>query len=156
MSATAHHRLYEEIVGSQTLVGFHQFPDPTDALPWNERRVGLDHLACGCRDRSGLEAREERLNELGVAHGSIVDAGYGSGLSFRDPDNIALAVCAPQFRHRRERAVGRADCERTGLHARERREDRAFTHEETLRPMGIHLSAPRAPRNSPQELVAHL
>ena len=36
-----------------------------------------------------------RLDELGVAHGDIVDAGYGSGLSFRDPDNIALELFAP-------------------------------------------------------------
>ena len=36
-----------------------------------------------------------RLDALGVAHGEIVDAGYGSGLSFRDPDNIALELFAP-------------------------------------------------------------
>ena len=30
-----------------------------------------------------------------MAHGEIVDAGYGSGLSFRDPDNIALELFAP-------------------------------------------------------------
>ncbi len=94
MSATAHHRLYEEIVGSNP-GRVSPVPDPADALPWNERRVGLDHLARGCRDRSGLEAWEERLNELGVANGGIVDAGYGSGLSFRDPDNIALEFYAP-------------------------------------------------------------
>jgi len=35
-----------------------------------------------------------RLDELGVAHGEIVDAAYGSGLSFRDPDNIALELFA--------------------------------------------------------------
>jgi len=29
------------------------------------------------------------------AHGGIVDAPYGSGLSFRDPDNIALEFFAP-------------------------------------------------------------
>jgi len=37
----------------------------------------------------------ERLDELGVAHGEIVDAPFGSGLAFRDPDNIALAFFAP-------------------------------------------------------------
>ena len=36
-----------------------------------------------------------RLDELGIAHGEIKDAGYGSGLSFRDPDNIALELFAP-------------------------------------------------------------
>jgi hypothetical protein len=31
-----------------------------------------------------------RLDEQGIAHGGIVDAHYGSGVSFRDPDGIAL------------------------------------------------------------------
>ena len=30
-----------------------------------------------------------------LEHGGIVDAPYGSGLSFRDPDNIALEFFAP-------------------------------------------------------------
>jgi catechol-2,3-dioxygenase len=81
------------MVGS-TLVGLHQFPDGR-AEDFDERRVGLDHLAFGCTDRGGLEQWEARLDELGVAHGGIVDAGYGSGLSFRDPDNIALEFFAP-------------------------------------------------------------
>ena len=32
----------------------------------------------------------ERLDGLGVAHGEIVDAPFGSGLAVRDPDNIQL------------------------------------------------------------------
>jgi glyoxylase I family protein len=32
---------------------------------------------------------------MGVAHGDIVDASYGCGQSFRDPDNIALELFAP-------------------------------------------------------------
>jgi hypothetical protein len=38
----------------------------------------------------------DRLNQLGIAHGGIVDAGYGSGWSFRDPDGIALEFFAPR------------------------------------------------------------
>jgi len=83
------------LVGGQTLVGLHQFPDPTDTLPFDERRIGLDHLAFTCRSRSDLEAWVVRLEELGVAHGGIVDADYGSGLSCRDPDNIGLEFFAP-------------------------------------------------------------
>ena len=49
----------------------------------------------GCRDRDELVAWAARLDDLGVAHGAVVDAGYGSGLSFRDPDNIALELFAP-------------------------------------------------------------
>ena len=82
------------LVGS-TLVGLHQFPDPSSSDPFDERRVGLDHLAFQCADRGELEQWERRLDELGLQHGGIVDAPYGSGLSFRDPDNIALEFFAP-------------------------------------------------------------
>ncbi|HVF33173.1 MAG TPA: VOC family protein [Acidimicrobiales bacterium] len=81
------------LVGS-TLVGLHQFPDPTPGT-FDERRVGLDHVAFACADRSELETWQAKLEELGIAHGGIVDAAYGSGLSFRDPDNIALEFFAP-------------------------------------------------------------
>ena len=80
-------------VGS-TLVGLHQFPDGRSET-FDERRVGLDHLAFACADRTELERWEARLNAMQVTHGGIVDAGYGSGLSFRDPDNIALEFFAP-------------------------------------------------------------
>ncbi len=42
-----------------------------------------------------LETWQTHLDDLGVAHGGIVDAGYGSGLSFRDPDNLPLEFFAP-------------------------------------------------------------
>jgi glyoxylase I family protein len=80
-------------VGS-TLVGLHQFPDGK-AGEFDERRVGLDHVAFACANRGELERWEARLDELGLKHGGIVDAHYGSGLSFRDPDNIALEFFAP-------------------------------------------------------------
>ena len=83
------------LLGGQTLLGLHQFPDPASGEPFNERRVGLDHLAFACATRQDLERWEARLNELGVANGGVVDAPYGSGLSFRDPDNIALEFFAP-------------------------------------------------------------
>ena len=83
------------LVGGQTLVGLHQFADPGDAAPFDERRVGLDHLAFACTDRSELDNWVKRLDELGIPHGGVVEAPYGSGLSFRDPDNIALEFFAP-------------------------------------------------------------
>lgn len=79
----------------QTLIALNQFPDPASNEPFNERRIGLDHLAFAAANRSELLEWEARLNELGVANGGIVDASYGSGLSFRDPDNIALEFFAP-------------------------------------------------------------
>jgi catechol-2,3-dioxygenase len=78
-----------------TLLGLHGFPDLATTEPFDERRPGLDHIAFVCGNRADLEAWEKRLDELGVAHGGIVDANYGSGLSFRDPDNIALELFCP-------------------------------------------------------------
>ena len=78
-----------------TLLGLHQFPSGTDATPFDERRVGLDHVAFGAADRAQLEEWAVRLEGLGIDHGKIVDAHYGSGLAFRDPDGIQLEVFAP-------------------------------------------------------------
>lgn len=78
-----------------TLVGLHEFPDGRSDVTFDERRPGLDHLAFACADRSELEQWAERLDELGIRHGGIVDAPYGSGLSFRDPDNLPLELFAP-------------------------------------------------------------
>ncbi|WP_198418558.1 VOC family protein [Cryobacterium frigoriphilum] len=80
---------------SGTLVGLHQFPDSDVTTPFSERRAGLDHVAFGVADRSELEIWEKRLDQLGVSHDTIKDAGYGSGLSFRDPDGLPLEFFAP-------------------------------------------------------------
>lgn len=88
-----HHVVW--LVGGQTLFGIHGFPDLDDSASFNERRIGLDHVAFQCASRTELEAWAARLDELGVAHGGVVDAHYGSGVSFRDPDNIALEFFAP-------------------------------------------------------------
>jgi catechol 2,3-dioxygenase-like lactoylglutathione lyase family enzyme len=78
-----------------TLFGLHGFPDLHSKDAFDERRPGLDHVSFGCADREELAEWAKYLDELGIAHGGIVDAGYGSGLSFRDPDNIALELFAP-------------------------------------------------------------
>jgi catechol 2,3-dioxygenase-like lactoylglutathione lyase family enzyme len=78
-----------------TLFGLHGFPELVSTDPFEERRPGLDHVSFGVADRDELVQWVGRLDELGIAHGEIVDAGYGSGLSFRDPDNIALELFAP-------------------------------------------------------------
>ena len=83
------------LLGGQTLFGLHQFADPMGGPGFNEQRVGLDHVAFACADRAELGRWENWLGELGIDNGGIVDAGYGSGLSFRDPDNIALEFFAP-------------------------------------------------------------
>ena len=77
-----------------TLFGLHGFPDLKTSEQFDERRPGLDHIAFGCASRDELVAWASRLDELGVHHGGVIDAHYGSGLSFRDPDNIALEMFA--------------------------------------------------------------
>jgi catechol-2,3-dioxygenase len=79
-----------------TLIGLHAFPGgPHAGDHFDERRIGLDHVAFQCANRAELEQWQEHLDELGVKHGGIIDAHYGSALSFRDPDNIALELFAP-------------------------------------------------------------
>ena len=78
-----------------TLLGIHQHSDPVSGPAFDEKRPGLDHIAFGCANRAELEQWEARLKELGIANGGIVDAPYGSGLSFRDPDNLPLEFFAP-------------------------------------------------------------
>ena len=78
-----------------TLFGIHQHDRPLEGGPFTEFRLGLDHVSFGCADRAELESWMDRLTELAIEHGGIVDAHYGSGLSFRDPDGIALEFFAP-------------------------------------------------------------
>ena len=78
-----------------TLLGLHAHPATDSEAVFSEFRCGLDHIGFGCADRAALASWEQRLDELGIAHGGIVDAHYGSGLSFRDPDGIALEFFAP-------------------------------------------------------------
>ena len=78
-----------------TIFGIHQHTRPAPDGQFSEYHVGLDHVGFGCSSRAELESWVERLDELGIAHGGIVDAPYGSGLSFRDPDGSALEFFAP-------------------------------------------------------------
>ena len=88
-----HHTVY--LVGGTMLFGLHQHAKGAQDERFSEFKVGLDHVAFGCADRNALEDWAQRLDALGIQHGAIKDASYGSGLSFRDPDGIALEFFAP-------------------------------------------------------------
>jgi glyoxylase I family protein len=88
-----HHTVY--LAGDDTLIGLHQHVVPTVGEAFSEYRVGLDHVAFGVADRDQLGKWATRLDELGIVHGGIKDRAYGSGISFRDPDGIALELFAP-------------------------------------------------------------
>jgi glyoxylase I family protein len=91
-SGNFHHTVY--LLGAGQLFGLHTHPQGAGD-EFNERRTGLDHVSFACTDRAELQTWAGRLDELGVAHGEIIDAHYGSGLSFRDPDGVALEFFAP-------------------------------------------------------------
>ncbi len=87
-----HHTVFA-LPGGQ-LFGLHTHPSAAGG-DFSERNVGLDHVAFACTDRTQLQTWADRLDSLGISHGGIKDAHYGSGVSFRDPDGIALEFFAP-------------------------------------------------------------
>jgi glyoxylase I family protein len=88
-----HHTVY--LLPGGTLLALHQHPATEGQDRFDEHRPGLDHLSFRVADRDELKTWQTRLEELGIAHGGVVDAHYGSALSFRDPDHIALELFAP-------------------------------------------------------------
>jgi len=88
-----HHSVY--LLGNGTLLGLHQHKTPAPGGQFSEYNVGLDHVGFGCANRAELEEWASKLDGLGIEHGGIKDATYGSGVSFRDPDGIALEFFAP-------------------------------------------------------------
>lgn len=60
------------------------------AGPFDEHRVGLDHLSFAVPNAGVLKTWSGRLDDAGVQHSGIVAGAMGSLLAFRGPDNIAL------------------------------------------------------------------
>ncbi|MGI8533099.1 MAG: VOC family protein [Geodermatophilaceae bacterium] len=87
-----YHKVYA--LGGGTLFGLHAHPDGAEGR-FDVLRPGLDHVAFGCSSRAELEQWQSKLDDLGLEHGGIIDAHYGSGLSFKDPDGTALEFFAP-------------------------------------------------------------
>ncbi len=63
--------------------------------PFTELTTGLDHLGLTASTRAELEEWERRFDERGVTYTPIRDMEFGFHLNFRDPDNIALELSAP-------------------------------------------------------------
>ncbi len=91
-AAPYRHIVYQ--LGS-TLLGLHAVPDRMAKDTLRERLPGLDRVSFGVANRDELADWATRLDELGITHGPITDATYGSGLTFRDPDDIVLELFAP-------------------------------------------------------------
>lgn len=55
-------------------------------------RTGFDHLGLEVASRDELVAWQAHFERLGVVHTPIVDRGYGSVLTFKDPDRIQFEM----------------------------------------------------------------
>ena len=76
------------------LIGLHHHNALLDGS-FDERRVGLDHIAWGVAELSELHAWAAWLDELGVAHSGVIDKPGPRrylAIVFRDPDNIQLEL----------------------------------------------------------------
>jgi glyoxylase I family protein len=72
-------------------------PVAPQADRFDEDRVGLDHLSIAVATRAELDEACHTLEAHGVSHGGVKDIGRGGFiLEFRDPDGIALELCAPR------------------------------------------------------------
>jgi catechol 2,3-dioxygenase-like lactoylglutathione lyase family enzyme len=92
-SGAFHHTVYALSGGH--LFGLHTHTESAATETFSERRTGLDHVAFACSGRRELQQWADRLDALGISHDGIKNAHYGSGVSFRDPDGIALEFFAP-------------------------------------------------------------
>lgn len=87
-SGTFHHTVF--VLDGGMLFGLHTHLGAESGDRADERRTGLDHISFALAGSAELERWQTRLEELGILHGGIKQAHYGTGISFRDPDNIAL------------------------------------------------------------------
>lgn len=74
---------------SGVVIGLEQH-DANPGTPFDERCVGLDHLAFNVASRDELDGWLARLDQLGVAHSGITEEEPWDVLVCRDPDNIQL------------------------------------------------------------------
>jgi len=87
-SGRFHHTVYA--LDGGLLFGLHTHQGRESGDRFDEHRTGLDHVGFAVGSVAELEQWATRLDELGIKHGGVKRAHYGCGLSFRDPDNIAL------------------------------------------------------------------
>jgi glyoxylase I family protein len=76
------------------LIGLHHHEQPA-AGAFDERRVGLDHVAWSVAERADLDEWAAWLDRLGVTNSGVIDKEGASPYSvvvFRDPDNIQLEL----------------------------------------------------------------
>jgi glyoxylase I family protein len=60
--------------------------------PFDELRIGLDHLSFAVPDVESLRSWEQRLATLGVPNSGITETDGGHHLNLRAPDNLPLEL----------------------------------------------------------------
>ena len=71
--------------------------DDCDGERFDERRIGLDHVAFRVGDLPTLKAWTEHLDDLGVTHSGVQDSDGERDdplIVVRDPDNIQIELTA--------------------------------------------------------------
>jgi glyoxylase I family protein len=76
---------------------------------FDERRIGLDHIAFQVADRDELQRSAAHLEAKGVTQSGIADMSYGPVLVFREPDNIQLELFVTPLAELAGRAIAEAD-----------------------------------------------
>ncbi len=76
---------------SAAVIEFQQH-DANQGEPFDPRRTGFDHMGLKVDTRDELLTWQEHFERLGVVHTPIVDAHYGSVLTFKDPDGIQFEM----------------------------------------------------------------
>lgn len=81
--------LLEPTTFASVVLGSPEPPAPSDDT-FDERRVGLHHLAYHVPERAELDQWAAHLDDLGVSHSGIITSTQeaGSQIWLRDPDNI--------------------------------------------------------------------
>ena len=74
-------------------LGLRQHPRGSNDA-FSPERTGLDHASFAVSSREDLVSWEAHLAAKGATCSLVVDAPYGSVLSFKDPDGIALEAFA--------------------------------------------------------------
>lgn len=79
---------------SQIALGLTCHEQDGERRSFNERQIGMDHMAFSTDGREELIAWKARLEEMGIDHSEIKDTPTGALITLRDPDNIQIEIRA--------------------------------------------------------------